>query len=176
MKKAVLSFSILFFVSSALCQTVPTGFDMSNYGVRVEPEKRLMVVLATLEMARYPNESGQEIKLINTPLSESGTRFRQELQTDFASLPDDLKQKIGLFVWNYKKQHPKSTDAEIVAPFISMAYALTPVPELADPVITSDLPGTLLDVLDFAPLVREFYRRSGIGSKMDSYVKEYQQT
>jgi hypothetical protein len=175
MKKAALLFSILLLVSSVFGQAVPAGFDMSNYGVRVEPEQRLMVVLATLEMARYQNESGQEVKLINTPLSESGNRYRQELQNDYAALPDDLKQRIGLFISNYKKRHPKSTDAEIVSPFISMAYALTPVPELADPVITSDLPGTLLDVLDFAPLVREFYRRSGISARMGSYVKEYQQ-
>jgi hypothetical protein len=32
----------------------------------------------------------------------------------------------------------------------------------------------LLDVLDFAPLVREFYRRSGIAAKLDQYVKDYQ--
>jgi tetratricopeptide (TPR) repeat protein len=31
-----------------------------------------------------------------------------------------------------------------------------------------------LDVLDFAPLVREFYRRSGISAKLDTYTKEYQ--
>jgi tetratricopeptide (TPR) repeat protein len=125
-------------------------------------------------MARYSNESGQEVKLINTPLSESGTRFRQQLESDFAALPSDLRQKIGLFVSQYKKRHPKSTDAEIVSPFMSMAYTLSPVPEIADPVITSDLPGSLLDVLDFAPLVREFYRRSGVGAKLDDYTKEYQ--
>src|SRR5207249_3510036 len=50
---------------------------------------------------------------------------------------------------------------------------LTPVPELAEPVVTEGLPGSLLDVLDFAPLAREFYRRSGISSKLDDYVKAY---
>jgi tetratricopeptide (TPR) repeat protein len=65
------------------------------------------------------------------------------------------------------------SDAEIVSPFVSMAYALTPVPELADPVVTMDLPGRLLDVLDFAPLVREFYRRSSISTKLDDYAKAY---
>lgn len=55
-----------------------------------------------------------------------------------------------------------------------MAYTLSPVPEMADPAYTADLPGTLLDVLDFAPLAREFYRRSGISGKLDEYVKDYQ--
>src|SRR5205085_4143429 len=35
------------------------------------------------------------------------------------------------------------------------------------------LPGNLLDVLDFAPLVREFYRRSNISGKLDAYTKIY---
>jgi len=147
---------------------------MSNYGVRVEPDKRLIVVLTTLEMAHFPNEAGQDVKLISTPLSASGEKFRTQLQSDYAALPDDFKQKLGLFVSQYEKRHPKQTDAEIVSPFMSMAYTLTPVPELADPIITTDLPGNLLDVLDFAPLVREFYRRSGISAKLDDYVKEYQ--
>ena len=52
---------------------------------------------------------------------------------------------------------------------------LTPVPELGDPVITNDLPGSLLDVLDFAPLAREFYRQSVTSSKLDDYVKMYRE-
>jgi tetratricopeptide (TPR) repeat protein len=174
MKKTALFFLVLVFAASAFGQAAPATFDLSDYGVRVEPDKRLMLVLMTLEMARYSNESGQEVKLINTPLSESGSRFRQQLESDLSALPSDLRQKIGLFVSQYKKRHPKSTDAEIVSPFMSMAYTLSPVPELADPIITSDLPGSLLDVLDFAPLVREFYRRSGVSAKLDDYTKEYQ--
>ena len=144
--------------------------DLSNYGVRIEPDKRLMVVLATLEMA-----NGGPEKVINTTLSEPGSKFRQTLQTDFANLPADLRQKIITFVTQYKKRHPKGSDAEVIQPFISMAYTLTPAPELADPVVTNDLPGNLLDVLDFAPLVREFYRRSDIGARLEGYVKLYQQ-
>ena len=152
---------------------IPAGFDLSNYGVRIEPDKRLMVVLATLESARATSPSGEEGPAINTPLSAHGSKFREQLRTDLAGMNADLRQKISLFVAQYKRRHPKATDAELVAPFISMSYALTPVPELADPVITTDLPGDLLDVLDFAPLVREFYRRSGFSAKLDAYVKTY---
>jgi hypothetical protein len=155
---------------------VPTGFDLSNYGVRIEPDKRLMVVLAALESARTVSASGVEGPAINTPLSAQGAKFREQLRTDLAGMNADLRQKISLFVSQYKKRHPNATDAELVAPFISMSYALTPAPELADPVITNDLPGGLLDVLDFAPLVREFYRRSGISAKLDDYVKKYRET
>lgn len=174
MKKAVLIFFVLFFSFSAYPQNVPTGFDLSNYGVRIEPDKRLIVVLAALEMARTKSDSGEEVRLLNTSLSAIGSKFRLQLDQDFAGLPEDLRQKISVFVTQHKKRRPNATDAEIIAPFVSMAYTLTPAPELADPVVTTDLPGDLLDVLDFAPLAREFYRRSGIGARLDDYIKEYQ--
>jgi hypothetical protein len=132
-----------------------------------------MVVLAALESAQATSASGEVGPAINTPLSAQGAKFREQLRTDLTGMNADLRQKISLFVAQYKKRHPKATDAELVAPFISMSYALTPAPELADPVITTDLPGALLDVLDFAPLVREFYRKSGFGAKLDAYVKNY---
>lgn len=169
---SVIAFA-LFFVCSVSGQGVPAGFDLTNYGVRIEPDKRLIVVLSTLEMATAKNAAGVDERLVNTPLSEKGIKFREQLVADNAAVPEDLRRRISTFIAQYKKRNPKATDAQIAAPFVSMAYTLTPVPELADPVITSDLPGTLLDVLDFAPLVREFYRKSSIGVKLDEYVKDY---
>lgn len=176
MKKAVLFIFILMFSANIFAQqSVPAGFDLSNYGVKIEPDKRLMVVLATLELAQTNGENGLEAA-IKTPLSAQGILFRDQLKADLKDIDPKFQQKVSLFVENYKKRHPKSTNAEIVAPFISMAYTLSPVPELADPVITNDLPGELLDVLDFAPLVREFYRRSAFSGKINDYVKNYQTT
>ncbi len=165
MKKAFL-FLFIFALSFNVFaqQNAPAGFDLSNYGVKIEPDKRLMAVLATLEAAD-----------VKTPLSAQGEKFRRVLRADSAAMPDDLRQKIRTFVEQYKRRHPQESDAQIVAPFISMAYALSPVPDLNDPVITNDLPGKLLDVLDFAPLVREYYRRSTFGSKSNEYTKLYQQ-
>jgi hypothetical protein len=174
MKKTFLFIFILIFSANIFAQrNIPAGFDLLNYGVKVEPDKRLMTVLATLELARTKGENGDEAS-IKTPLSAQGILFRDQLNADLQSVPADLRQKVSLFIENYKKRHPKASNAEIVAPFISMAYTLTPVPELADPVITNDLPGELLDVLDFAPLVREFYRRSVFAGKTNEYVKNYQ--
>ncbi len=173
MRKILLITLLAVFALGATAQTPAPGFDLSNYGVRIEPDKRLIVVLATLEMAHTTNESGQTVKLINTPLSANGMKFRERLLADTADLPNDLRSKITNFLIQHKKRHSKATDAEVVSPFISMAYTLSAAPELADPVVTSDLPGSLLDVLDFAPLVREFYRRSGISARLDEYVKTY---
>jgi hypothetical protein len=157
----------------APAQNVQSGFDLSNYGVKVDADKRLIVVLAALEMAQTADEAGKTVKLINTPLSAKGEQFRKTLLQDNASLNEDLRRRISTFVLQYKKRRPDATDAEIVSPFISMAYALTPPPEMADPVIVNELPGALLDVLDFAPLAREFYRRSTIAAKLDDYIKAY---
>lgn len=173
MRKVFLFFIFSLFVVSANGQAITAGFDLLNYGVRIEPDKRLIVVLAALEMASTRNAAGVEEKLIKTQISEKSVAFREQLQKDNAGLPDDLKRRISLFITQYKKRNSQLTDSEIIGPFISMAYTLTPVPELADPVITNDLPGSVLDVLDFAPLVREFYRKSAIGSRLDDYVKDY---
>lgn len=173
MRPIILLTFILCFAFAANGQAVQQGFDLSNYGVKIEADKRLIIVLAALEMAETKTEAGASEKLINTPLSEKGLKFREQLLQDNAGLDADLKRRISSFVVQYKKRHPKWTDAELVAPFMSMAFTLSPAPELADPVITTDLPGNLLDVLDFAPLAREFYRRSAIASRLDDYVKTY---
>jgi hypothetical protein len=170
MRAVITAVFISVFALCASAQINTATMDLSNYGVKIEPDKRLMVVLATLELAN----SGSD-KLINTTLSATGAKFRQTLQADMANAPADLRQKVVSFVTQYKKRHPKGNDADVVAPFMSMAYTLSPPPQLLDPVITNDLPGTLLDVLDFAPLVREFYRRSDISSHLDGYLKLYQQ-
>ena len=175
MKKLSLPVLILFFCVSTFAQAVPQGFDLSNYGVRIEPDKRVMIVLATLEAARTTNDAGESVQVLKTPLSADGEKFRDLLKSDLAALDEKLRQNISAFVIQYKRRNAGKSDAELVAPFISMAYALTPAPELADPVVTSDLPGTLLDVLDFSPLVRDFYRRSTFSANMPDYLKLYQQ-
>ena len=123
-----------------------------------------MVVLAALEAAG-----------LETPLTAKGTEFRQKLRADLSGLNPELIEKMRLFVKQYKNRYPNKSDDEIVAPFISMAYSLSPVPDLAEPTRTSDLPGNLLDVLDFSPFVREFYRTSTFRTKLDEYLKDYEQ-
>ncbi|MBX7053475.1 MAG: hypothetical protein K1X36_00840 [Pyrinomonadaceae bacterium] len=174
MRKILILMIVAVFSALGFGQNPPTVMDVSNYGVKIDPDKRVLVVLSALEMARTKNDAGQDVKLINTTLSEKGSVFRERLLQDMAGMNEDLRQRISVFVTQYKKRRPNATDAEIVSPFISMAYTLSPAPEMADPAYTADLPGTLLDVLDFAPLAREFYRRSGISGKLDEYVRDYQ--
>lgn len=165
MKKVLLLVLIFVFALNVFAQnTQPQQtFDLSQYGVRIEPDKRLIVVLASLEAA------GME-----TPLTEKGSEFRQKLRADLKGLDEKLVGKMTFFIKQYKNRRPNASEAQIIAPFISMAYTLSPVPDLSEPTRTTDLPGELLEVLDFAPLVREFYRRSALSTKLDEYVKDYQ--
>lgn len=166
MKKIIFLFLFSAFALNAFAQTTRQnqGFELPQFGVKIEPDKRLMVVLAALEAAG-----------LNTPLTAKGEEFRQKLRTDLTGFNPDLVEKMQSFVRQYKNRNPNKSDSEIIAPFISMAYALSPVPDLAEPTRTADLPGNLLDVLDFAPFVREFYRTSAMKTKLDEYVKDYQE-
>ena len=67
-----------------------------------------------------------------------------------------------------------ATAADQAARYVSLAFALDSPPSLEAPARSEDLPGSLLEVLDFAPLVKEFYRRSGIDEKLVSYTRAYQ--
>ncbi len=162
MKKVLLLAAFLAFSVNIFAQRPTANFDLTNYGVRLEPDRRLMVVMASLEAAG-----------LDTPLTADGEKFRQTLKTDLQSLNPELRQKLVVFIQQYKRRHSQATDAEIVSPFISMAYTLSPAPDFSDPARETDLPGDLLEVLDFAPLVRELYRAE-LKTKLDGYVKEYQ--
>src|SRR5687768_9961705 len=144
MKRAFLGLLFLTLAPGVFAQNAPAGFDLSNYGVRIEPDKRVVVVLAALDAARTTNESGESVPVLNTKLSPEGTKFREMLRSDMAALNEDLRQRISTFVLQHKRRNPNATDAQIASAFISMAYAMSPVPDLADPMVTSDLPGNLL--------------------------------
>ena len=66
MNKSFFVFIALFLAFSATVygQGSPAGFDLSNYGVRIEPDKRVMVVLATIEAARTVDAEGNPVKVI----------------------------------------------------------------------------------------------------------------
>jgi hypothetical protein len=90
-----------------------------------------------------------------------------------AHLDPDLRQRMQVFYERNKLPAP-ATPADEAARYISLALALGPPPGLEAPARSDDLPAGLLEVLDFAPLVQEFYRRSGIDEQLVNYVRAYQ--
>jgi hypothetical protein len=209
MKRVLLLSAILIFSVNIFAQTPPTSFDLSGYGVKIEPDRRLMVVMASLEAAG-----------LDTPLTADGEIFRRKLKADLQSLNPDLRRQMVVFVERYKtrftenykqaldeagkkefsaflEKSKQGLSAEekkqftdkyktyftgLTAPFISMAYTLSPAPDFSDPPRATDLPGELLEVLDFAPLVRQFYRsaikKDGedvlMKTRLEDYYKDYQ--
>jgi tetratricopeptide (TPR) repeat protein len=138
-------------------------FDLSDYGVTVKIDARLIVVMAALDAAGFdPTPQGKQISL-----------FRALVRKDQANLDPILRERMKSFVERNKLPAP-ATAADQAARYVSLAYALGPPPLLDAPDRSDDLPGGVLDVLDFVPLVREFYKKSGIDERMAAYMHAYQ--
>lgn len=145
-------------------QTRPSaGFDLSEYGVRIEPEPRLIVMMAALDAAGFdPTPQGAEV-----------SAFRAQLRRDQINLDEDLRKRLSNF-YKANKLSGDATPAEQSARYVSLAYALGPAPGLEAPARSIDLPSGLLEVLDFAPLLREFYTKSGMAERLPGYLRLYQ--
>jgi hypothetical protein len=145
-------------------QQRPTaGFDLADYGVEFYAEPRLIIMMAALEAAGFdPVATGRQ-----------PSAFRSQVRRDLATLDPDLRGRLRAFYERTKLPAP-ATAADQAARYVSLALTLGPPPTLDAPERSDDLPGGILEVLDFAPLVREFYRRSGIDQQLVSYTRAYQ--
>ena len=144
-------------------QRPQTGFEVSEYGVDFQADPRLIVVMAALDTAG----------LDTTPAGRQPSVFRTKLRKDLANLDPTLREKMKTFYERNRLPAP-ATPADQAARYVSLALALGPSPTFDAPERSEDLPAGLLEVLDFAPLVQEFARRSGIDEHMVEYVRAYQ--
>ena len=150
-------------LSQPVQQRQGATFEISEYGVDFQADQRLIVVMAALEAAGFdPVPPGRE-----------ATGFRAKVRKDLANLDPDLRARMKTFYERNRLPAP-ATAADQAARFVSLALALGPLPALEAPARDNDMPAGLLEVLDFAPLVQEFYRRSGIDGHMVEYVRAYQ--
>ena len=168
MKRSLLAILLLVVacgvVSSQPVQQRPGAtFQVSEYGVDFQADQRLIVVMAALDAAGFdPLPAGRE---------PSG--FRAKLRKDLAALDPDLRTRMKTFYDRNRLPAP-ATPADQAARYVSLALALGQAPGFDAPTRSEDMPAGLLEVLDFAPLVQEFYRRSGIDDHMVDYVRAYQ--
>lgn len=145
-------------------QTRPAvPFELSEYGVSLQPDARLIIVMAALDAAGFDP----------TPPGKEPAPFRKLVHKDQVNLDPALRERLTNFFQRNKLPAP-ATPADQAARYVSLAYALGPQPPLEAPDRSEDLPGGVLEVLDFAPLVREFYRKSGIDERLASYMRAYQ--
>lgn len=144
-------------------QREPANFDLSEYGVSFQAEPRLIIMMAALEAAGFdPTATGSASSI-----------FRARVRNDLSDLDPDLRNRLRTFYERNKLPAP-ATAADQAARYVSLAFALGPPPSLDAPARSEDLPASLLEVLDFAPLVQEFYRRSHIDEKLVGYTLAYQ--
>jgi hypothetical protein len=138
-------------------------FNLSDYGVSFQPDPRLIVVMAALDAAGFdPVPPGREPSV-----------FRARVRKDQAELDPKVRERLHGFYERNKLPAPAGA-AEQAARYVSLAFVLGPPPALDAPERSEDLPAGVLEVLDFAPLLREFYRRSSIDEHLALYLRAYQ--
>ena len=151
-------------VSAQTVQQRPGAtFEISEYGVDFQADPRLILVMAALDVAG----------LDTTPTGRPPSTFHAKLRKDLANLDPDLRARLKTFYERNRLPAP-ATSADQAARYVSLALALGQSPTFDAPARSEDMPAGLLEVLDFAPLVQEFYRRSGIDEHMVEYVRAYQ--
>ena len=138
-------------------------FELSEYGVSLQPDARLIIMMAALDAAGFEP----------TPPGKEPAAFRLLVRRDQANLDAGLRQRLKDFFDRTKLPAP-ATPGDQAARYVSLAYALGAPPLLDAPDRSEDLPSGILEVLDFAPLVREFYKKSSIDERLPAYMRAYQ--
>ncbi len=142
--------------------TDSTASSLADYGVQLEAEPRLIVVMAALEAAGFDP----------TPVGKQLSVFRQTVRSNNASIDESLRNRLRKFYEEHRLPAP-ATPAEQSARYVSLALALGPAPAFDLPARTDDLPPAVLEVLDFTSLVREFYRAMGGERTLAAYTNAY---
>src|ERR1043165_3480692 len=142
-------------------RTPPVSPDLKDYGIEIAPDARLVVMMAALDAAGWDP----------TPAGQTPSVFRELLRKDQAALDPALRQRMRDFYQRNALKGESVTPAEQAARYVSLAYTLGPPPTFEEPPRSDDLPGGVLDVLHFVPLVREFYRQSGMDARLNSYLQ-----
>ena len=150
----------------------PASLGLSDYGIEIAPDARLVVVMAALDAAGWDP----------TPAGASPSVFRGLVRKDQAGLDASLRKRMqDFYARNALKDVPDDpatpeseavhyTPADQAARYISLAYTLGQPPAFEAPARSEDLPSGVLDVLDFVPMLREFYKESGIDARLPNYV------
>src|SRR5436190_7916425 len=114
------------------------NFDLAEYGVRLQPDARLIIVMAALEAAGFDP----------TPPGKEPSAFRMLVRKDLSNLDAGVRERLKAFFLRNQLPAP-ATPADQAARYVSLAYALGPPPLLDAPERSDDLPRGVLEVLDF---------------------------
>lgn len=141
-------------------KTNPTLDDV-NTGIGVD--KRIIVMMAALNVAGYDYESG------NRPLNEWRRMVREDLK--------DLNPSIVRRMRDHFLAHRKGrAEVVTVASYLSLALTMTEPPAFTIDVAADRLPDDVRDITDFALLLEEFYREASFTKLLPKYVDAYMKT
>ncbi|MDQ4120369.1 MAG: hypothetical protein M3209_02870 [Acidobacteriota bacterium] len=145
----------------------PKAFDLSEFGIKIQPDARLVSVMMALEAAGFE--------------SKQNSVFRSEIKENLKTIDPELQRRLRdfyvrnkIYVNSGTGQKIEAPPSEQVARYVSLAYALGQPPDFLAPQRSTELPAGLLEVLDFAPLVQEFYRKMRLSEKMPELLGKYQ--
>jgi tetratricopeptide (TPR) repeat protein len=152
----------------------PDSTDLNTYGIQIAPDPRIIAMMAALDAAGWDP----------TPAGAQPSVFRATVRKDSAALDPALRARMREFYERYSlkdaSDDPKTADvneaahytpADQAARYISLAYTLGQPPAFDAPQRSEELPSGVLDVLDFVPLLREFYKQTNMDERMSAYVQ-----
>jgi hypothetical protein len=139
---------------------LPSTLGLGDFGIEIVPDPRLIAMMSALDAAGWDP----------TPAGAPRSVFRELVRKDFAGLDASLRRRMQDFYARNALKGADVTAAEQAARYVSLAYALGQPPAFDAPSRSDDLPGGVLDVLDFVPLLREFYKQSGLDARLADYV------
>ncbi len=131
----------------------------SELNVRLDPDVRTFVVMAAVNIAGFDTEPGG---LALTPA-------RAELRKDLASLDPAIKQKLAAFYQSHRR--PEFDEVIDAGRYSALSLLMTQPPAftITDSVAAS-APPDLKPLIDFVPLVREFYLKGGLRELAPKYL------
>jgi hypothetical protein len=152
-----------------------SSLGLADFGIQIAPDPRLIAMMAALDAAGWdPTSAGEKPSV-----------FRELIRRDSASITPELRQRLqGFYQRNALRdvaddlstpedETVRHTPADQAARYVSLAYALGPAPGFETPLRSDDLPAGVLELLDFAPLLREFYRQANLDEKLPNYLSMY---
>ncbi|MDT7689844.1 MAG: hypothetical protein QOE46_2603 [Acidobacteriota bacterium] len=138
----------------------PVALGLDDFGIEIAPDPRLVVMMAALDAAGWDP----------TPTGERPSVFRELVRKDQAGLDPLLRKRMQDFYARNALKGEGVTAADQAARYVSLAYTLGQPPIFEALPRSDDLPPGVLDVLDFTPLVREFYKQSGTDARVTVYM------
>lgn len=151
------------------------SLGLIDYGIEIAPDPRLVVMMAALDAAGWDP----------TPQGERPSVYRELVRREQSALDPALRKRMqDFYARNILKdaadnpatpenEGARYTPADQAARYLSLAYTLGQPPAFEAPARSEDLPSGVLDVLDFVPLLREFYKESGMDARLPNYLGMY---